>query len=254
MSNVYKPSNQIINKLKRRLVRFEGRRMRPVELDQPIVSFTFDDCPKSVINNALKPLESEGWLSTIYIAMGLCNITNHLGLHMSAGDVKAVHASGHEIADHTFSHCDAYEHSLGYVLDDIDKNQSALADLGIPPSESFAYPYGQVTKTLKKALGKRFKGARGIRSNSHTSAVDMNQIGSNRLYSGDDFDVLLSQIKTLKDNPGWMTIFSHDVRENPSEFGCTPEQMLTIIEAVKDCGAQVMPVASAIDQLEVAHG
>jgi peptidoglycan/xylan/chitin deacetylase (PgdA/CDA1 family) len=253
MISVYQPKASLTAKVKRRLVPFQARRILPVNLDRPIVSFTFDDCPKSVMENALGPLEKEGWLSTIYIALGLCETTNHLGLHMSLTDVKAAYASGHEIGDHTFSHCDGSATPLNEVIADIEKNQTAIASMGLPPSETFAYPYGEATPALKKALETRFKGARGIKSNSHESSVDLNQFGSNRLYAGKDFEGLQSQINALKNAPGWMTIFTHDVRENPSAFGCTPAQFRETLKAVKDSGAQVMTVAKAIDYLEAQN-
>jgi len=253
MSTVYQPNTSLTAKLRRRLVPFQARRVIPMRLDHPIVSFSFDDCPKSVMENALKPIESEGWLATIYIAMGLCGTTNHLGLHMNGDDVKAAHESGHEIGDHTFSHCDSSALSLADVLADIDKNQVELHTIGLPQSETFAYPYGEVTPALKKALEKRFKGSRGIKSNDHKISVDLNQIGSNRLYVGQDFDILQSQISILKDNPGWMTIFTHDVRDTPSNFGCTPMHMMQTIKAVKETGAKVMTIAKAITYIEAKN-
>jgi len=253
MISIYQPDTSITAKVKRRLVPFQARRLIPVKLDRPIVSFSFDDCPRSVIENALYPLEKEGWLATVYIAAGLCGTTNHLGLHMSPEDVKAVYESGHEIGNHTYSHCDGSALPLADVLADINKNQAAFDALGIPPSDTFAYPYGEATPALKKALEKTFKGARGITSNSHETSVDLNQIGSNRLYAGASFDVLQSQISTLKDNPGWITIFTHDVRDNPSDFGCTPAQFIETIKTVKESGAEVMTVAKAIIHLEAQN-
>ncbi len=252
MTAIYQPNRSLPAKIKRRLVPFQARRMLPIKLKRPIVSFSFDDCPKSVIDNALKPIEVEGWQATVYIAMGLCGITNHLGLHMRADDVKAVHESGHEIGDHSFSHYDGSALPLNAFLADIDKNREALDGLGLQPSETFAYPYGGTTPALKKALESRFKGARGINSRNHKTDVDLNQIGSNRLYRGADFDRLIPQIAALAEAPGWITIFTHDVRSAPSGFGCTPAQMKTVIKAVKDCGADVMTVAGAIKYLEAA--
>lgn len=253
MMHVYQPDTSLKAKVKRRLMPFQARRILPVKLERPIVSFSFDDCPKSVLDNALGPIEAEGWLSTIYIAMGLCETTNHLGLHMSAKDVKAVHEGGHEIGDHSYSHCDGSALPLVDMLTDIEKNQAAFNAIGIPTGGTFAYPYGEVTPALKRALETCFKGSRGIKSKTHDTSVDLNQIGSNRLYSGRDFDVLKTQIASLKDAAGWMTIFTHDVRENPSLFGCTPVQLREIIIAVKDSGAQVMTIAKAIKYLEAQN-
>jgi len=250
MRTVYQPDTGLAARIKRRLVPFQARRSLTVNLDRPLVSFTFDDCPKSVLKSGLPLLEREGWLGTLYISMGRCGITNHLGLHMNRNDVKAAHKSGHEIGDHTFSHADATEISLEDFQADIDENQKRLAKLGVPPSQTFAYPYGQITESVKRAMGDRFKGARGITSRPHNRMVDLNQINSNRLYAGKEFDALMAQISRMKDNPGWLTIFTHDVQDKPSRFGCTPAQIESVINAVKDIGADVMTVADAIDYLE----
>jgi len=250
---IYQPDMSLKAKVKRRLVPYQARRVLKPKLERPIVSFSFDDCPKSVIENALKPLEQENWRSTIYIAMGLCGTTNHLGLHMSADDVKAVHDSGHEIADHTFNHIDAAQHSVIAFMADIDKNQSSLNALGLPLSETFAYPYGQVTTQLKTALSAKFKGSRGIRSRESAEDIDLNQIRANRLYAGAEFEKLMVQIERMKNKPGWLPIFTHDVRENPSPFGCSPTQMQKVINAVKASGAQVLTMADAITHMEAAH-
>jgi len=251
--SIYQPSSGTMARIKRRVAPYQSRRNLSVKLDRPLVSFTFDDCPKSVMNNALKPLETEGWQATIYMAMGRCGITNHLGLHMNQADVKAVYESGHEIGDHTFSHLDGTAVSLEAFEADIEENQTHLSKLGLPPSKTFAYPYGQVTAALKQAMGQRFLGSRGITSQLHKSNIDLNQIGSNRLYAGRDVSKLIKQINNLKRNPGWLTIFTHDVRDTPSRFGCTPGQMKTVINAVKSVGADIMTVANAIEHMERSH-
>lgn len=250
---IYQPDMSLKAKVKRRLVPYQARRLLKPCLKRPIVSFSFDDCPKSVIENAIKPIEQEGWHATLYMAMGLCGITNHLGLHMSADDVRALHENGHEIADHTFSHMDVSQHSAEMVLADIEKNQASLNALGLPKSKTFAYPYGQVTTEIKAELAKTFKGSRGIRSREYNEVIDLNQIRSNRLYAGIDFEQLMTQISRMSDAPGWLPIFTHDVRDNPSDFGCTPEQMQSVIKAVKQSGAQVLTMAEAIEQMELAR-
>lgn len=250
---IYQPDMSLKTKVKRRLIPFQARRIIKPCLEKPIVSFSFDDCPKSVIEHALKPLEQENWRSTIYIAMGLCGITNHLGLHMDEHDVKALHAEGHEIADHTFNHIDVTQHSTTEALADINRNQASLNALGLPESKTFAYPYGEVTAELKTALSMKFKGLRGIRSREPHEDIDLNQIRSNRLYAGANYKKVMGQISHISNKPGWLPIFTHDVRENPSSFGCTPEQMRSVIDAVKQSGAQVLTMAQAIEQMELAH-
>ena len=252
-TTTYSPAKDFFSRVKRRILPLQAQRKVNFKLDKPIISFSFDDCPQSVIENGIKPLEAQGWRSSVYVAMGLCNTTNHLGLHMSEEDVVALHKSGHEIGDHTYSHCDGSAMPIEEFLEDIDKNQATLQALGLPPSQTFAYPYGQATPALKRAVETRFIGARGIDSRNHITSADLNQIGSNRLYRGGEFNALIGQITDLRARPAWITIFTHDIREKPSHYGCTPEQMLATIEAVKKSGATVLTIADAIKYVESRH-
>ena len=63
-------------------------------------------------------------------------------------------------------------------------------------------------------------------------------------------DQALKLIKDLKSKPGWLTLFAHDIRDTPSEWGCTPEEFKTVLAAVKQSGAIVLPVHQAISLIE----
>jgi len=250
MSLIYEPSRSLSSRIKRRIVPYQAQNLQSVKLNRPIVSFTFDDCPLSAITNGLPQLEAKNWRSTVYLACGLFDTTNHLGLHMGCDDARAVHNNGHEIGDHTFSHIDASSCEVSDAITDIRKNQAELVRLGLPESETFAYPYGQATPELKCTLQTYFKGSRGIAPIVHRKSVDLNQVGSMPLFSGQSFDKLLREIKSLSASPAWMTIFTHDVRDTPSKWGTTPSQLSEIIDAVERSGAEVMPVIGAIKRLE----
>lgn len=213
-------------------------------LQESIISFSFDDCPKSAITNGLPLIEAEGWRATIYVAAGLCETTNHLGLHMSEADIVDVHNRDHEIADHTFSHLSFNDVSLKVYLNDIKRNQITFEKLGLPKSRHFAYPYGHVSPALKKALRKRFCTLRGVVTAS-SSGQDANLLNATRIYSNDSIELALEQIDDAKKTPKWLHLFTHDVRDNPSDFGCTPTDLQKIITAVRQSALRVMTVDDA---------
>jgi len=172
----YEPSTTLYSRICRRLTVKMAQKPLMVRRDRAIISFTFDDCPKSGLVNGVQAVGKAGWQSTVYVACGLFGIENHLGKMMGADDAIALHKAGHEVGEHTFSHGDAKSMQLEYFEMDISKNQQALAELGLPPSETFAYPYGETYPGLKKALQGKFRGARGINHKIHTHRVDLNQI------------------------------------------------------------------------------
>ncbi len=252
MNNMPQAPQMILEKIARKVSPMVAKRTARVSVDRPLVSITFDDCPKSVLTHALPLLEKEGMLATFYMSCGLCGTDNHFGRHMALSDIKPVFDSGHEIGDHTFSHVDANRTSIGDFNADIDRNQDTLAGLGVPPSRTFAYPFGQINPFLKHSLGNRFQGLRGIRRAIYHKVVDLNQIGSGKLYHGAGVKATLRQLKSLGENPGWVTLFSHDVSDTPTEFGCTPADLKAVIKALKDIDAEVVPVASALKKIGVA--
>lgn len=235
--------SEFLNRVSRTISRRLSREMLP-PLQKSIISFSFDDCPKSAIETALPIMEAEDWRATIYVACGLCEIENHLGKHMSLSDVVDVHDRGHEIADHTYSHVSPEDVSLRDYLEDIEKNQSALKALGLPESRHFAFPYGHVSPSLKKALSKKFLTLRGVMS-PKIPQQDANLLKAVRVYSGDWLEAALQHIEDATTSPQWLNLFTHDVRENPSEYGCTPKEFEKLVMAVKDSGLPVMTVDGA---------
>lgn len=249
MTMVYEPSRHIGARISRRLVTLQSRRDIRFNLERPIISFTFDDCPKSAINNGVSQIDKEGWLCTAYVSGGLMGITNHHGLQIQGEDAQALHKSGHEVGCHTFSHIDAQSHALSDFLADIDRNREYYDGFNLPEFETFAYPYGQTTAPLKTALETRFLGLRGIESGPHVKKSDLNQIKSTAAFTGTKMERTLAQIMQLKTRPAWLTIFTHDVRDNHSRWGCSPKDMEDVIMAVKNSGAEVLTVAKAIKRL-----
>lgn len=247
IETIYKPRTDLIAKVQRRMARHVERKMIHPQLERGLISLSFDDCPRSVVDNALPLIEARGWQATIYAAMGLCGTTNHLGLHMSEDDILAAHAAGHEIGDHTYTHIDGMAAGADGVLDDIARNRAAFQSLGLPRAETFAYPYGEVTPSLKRRLKQEFGLSRGIH-NPLGGALDLRLAASARLYSG-QIETTRELIKTAAREKRWLILFGHDVRENPSDFGCTPAELFRIVDTIAYLGLEVMTVRDALKKV-----
>ncbi|NNC37977.1 MAG: polysaccharide deacetylase family protein [Hyphomonadaceae bacterium] len=247
----YEPSKSLVAKIARRLVPFQERRDVRFKLDKPVVSFTFDDFPRSAIENGSDLLEKQGWNATFYVAAGLRDVFNHHGQQFAAEDLPALEARGHEIAGHSFGHIDLTYLSQTALIAEINRNKKALRAMGVNgPIDNFAYPFGAVSALLKKTLAGQFKTLRGITPATHVNKADLNGLKSAPVFSGAKLDHTMTLIEGLKSQPGWLTLFAHDIRDTPSEWGCTPEEFTAIIEAVKNTGALVLPIQSAIQHVE----
>lgn len=243
----YQPRTDFIAKLRRRSARYLSCDTVRPQLSRGMVSLSFDDCPLSAFETALPMVEAKGWRATIYAAIGLCGTTNHLGLHMSEEDMIAAHTRGHEIGDHTFSHIDALVSGANAVTADIALNRDAFARLGLPRAKTFAYPYGEVTPAVKRTLAPEFELLRGIHAPANDQ-LDLRLTASARLYSS-EIDTTLSLIETAAKDRRWLILFGHDVRENPSDFGCTPSELATVLNTIEQSDLDVLPVRDALEQV-----
>lgn len=242
-------SDTFLHRVRRQLSHFQQRSILPVPTKGPIVSFSFDDCPCSAIDTALPMLEAEDWRATIYVAVGLCDAVNHLGPHISRDDIVDLHKRGHEIGDHTYSHINAKGLKAKNYMADVERNQQALKELGLPPSENFAFPFGDVTNVIKKELRHKFSTLRGVLP-PQNSKTDANFLPAIPIYSGRNVNIAMEEIANLPQTQRWLNLFTHDVRDHPSPFGCTPDEFQRVVSAVKTSGARIMSVKEAYHTLK----
>ena len=246
----YGVSDSLFRRVGRKFIPFFAQRTFEFELDQPIVSISFDDFPKSVMENALPLLDKYGWKASFYVAAALENTTNHLGLHFDRHDLHRLQKQGHEIGCHTYQHLNITEISNVRVADELNVNAKEIQKLGITsPLRTFAYPFGETSIQRKSLLSHQFSSMRGIMPGVHYNKVDLNQIKSEPIYSGPKMAHTHKLIESLKHKPGWLTLFTHDIRDNPSEWGCTAKDFEEILVSIHNSGAKVLPIQETIDYL-----
>jgi len=248
-ASAYEPSRSLPARIRRKIIPLLGQRNIGVGFDRPVVSFTFDDVPASVMDHALPVLERESWCATLYVATGLIGAYNHHGRMMGAPEIRHAAARGHEIGAHSHRHIDYGTANASLIEEDMSMASGILAEVGVRGATSFAWPYGEASLPAKRQLETRYSSLRGTRHVTHRETADLNQLGSYRLFSGHYFEELHTAIGELGRNPGWLTLFTHDVRESASEWGCTPGEFLAIVEAVKRAGAIVLPVGDVVKSL-----
>jgi len=216
----------------------------------PIVSFTFDDFPKSAYSVGGATLEKFGARGTYYIASGLANTGGELGELFSADDLRALLDKGHELGSHTFHHSSARSVSCSDFQADVESGSKAVELLTGQDSTNFAYPFGCVTLGVKKTIGEFVSSARGIVPGINGPDVDLNLLRANRIYG--DIDAA-RQIKELilrnVERKGWLIFYTHDVRPEPSFYGCTPALFeFAVSEAVRN-STRIMTISEVLSQI-----
>jgi len=223
---------------------------RPVALRKPgpLVSFAFDDFPRTAYTIGGAILRNFGARATYYVAMGLMNAVNELGESFHLEDLHSLAEDGHELASHTFRHSSSRRVSLSVFQEDARRGQRAIQEIAkLIPTSNFAYPYGEVTLAAKRALGKEMNSCRGTAGGLNGPIVDLNLLRANGLYG--ELNRLKSVERLILENErreGWLIFYTHDVRVKPSRYGCTPELLESTVRFATRRGVNILPIVEVL--------
>lgn len=219
----------------------------------PVVSFCFDDFPRTAYSAGGAILKNVGARGTYYAALGLMNTQNELGDQFTRKDLDALLADGHELACHTYSHISCRGVPLPKFEHDVQKGRDAIREMTGRDPSNFAYPFGHVTVAAKKQIGMQMNSCRGTYGGVNGPLADLNLLRANSLYG--DTDRLPEMERLLEENAQrqvWVIFYTHDVRPNPSPFGCTSALLEKTVACAVQRGYQIVPVTQAIKD-EAVH-
>src|SRR5262249_1902449 len=93
---------------------------------------------------------------------------------------------------------------------------------------------------------------RGTGRGLNRGTVDLADLLSTSIYARDfDRDRLCQLIDDAHASSGWIIFYTHDVAEEPSPFGCTPEQFHGIVAYAAE-NASGLPVRNGLARLSFA--
>ncbi|MFB9223206.1 polysaccharide deacetylase family protein [Paracoccus cavernae] len=245
--SVYVPALDFGARLRRRWT--AARTVAPLRrgTNEFLLSVSFDDVPDSAATLGAAVLAAQGVSASWYVASGLLRKDSPSGRILDAARIRELAAGGHEIALHGHSHANLALQSTTDAVFDIRRNINELSDiLGRSPSKHFAYPYGETSVALKRALRGEVASARGIRAQSNGEGQDRLQLGAYEL-SPDPATCSRAEAAMAQAarHGGWVVLFTHDVAHEPSPYGVTPQVLAQLLERARSLGARIMPVGEA---------
>ncbi len=248
----YIPAGGLTGKLRRIAARALAVSPMTIALDRTIVSFTFDDFPRSAATTGAAILEKRGWRGTYYASGGFAGGETHLGRMYDGGDLVRLEAAGHEIACHTYAHGDSSALGVQATEADCARNRAFLQMAGHEAElDSFAFPYGEAAPDAKPALLKRYRALRGVRPGVNRTGTDRGLLKAVPLDSGEaGLERALDWIENAALKPGWLIFYGHDVRESPGTWGCTPHFLEKVCDVVDRAGFDVLTVRGALDRID----
>jgi len=226
---------------------------RPLVMNNtvPIISFTFDDFPRSSLFFGGEILRRFGFTGTYYASFGLMGGQAPTGEIFQAGDLKELLAQGHELGCHTFSHCHSWETGSNVFERSIAENQKALSGLLHEARfKTFSYPISPPRLRTKRLIGKYFVCARGGGQTMNSGTADLDNLSGFFLeQSRDDLPSVKSIIDRNSRARGWLIFATHDICVTPTPYGCTPEFFEAVVQYAAASGAAVLPVAGACERV-----
>ena len=238
---------RVSNRLARHLCR------APFQLPNtsPVVSFTFDDVPKSAATIGAPMLEDYNARGTFYISGGLVDKWSGHWNGIKADAIVGLHRGGHEVACHTFSHVRTIDLGAAAMAKEIEKNRNYLLSLDASIRiENFAYPYGVGSVSRKGQLGKIFHSSRGVLPGVNSGIVDLQYLRSTPLINRDiDASGIDRAFDEAVATNGWLIFYSHDVAAEPSPYGCSPSLLRHALNAAI---RRKMPILNVADALRCA--
>lgn len=233
----------LLGKVRRRVARLKARRPAPRSPARPMVSFSFDDAPVTAARAGADILEQRELKGTYFIASGLLGGDSPSGAILDRDEVARLSAAGHEIACHTHSHLDCGAARAETVTADVERNLRAFGAAGLPKPETFAFPYGEVSAASKRALGPRFGVLRSVRKGLVTKGADLNQAPAVGIEGPDGEAAARQWMAAARTRNAWVILFTHDVAEQPSQWGCTPGALARLADEAVAQGFEVVTVA-----------
>ena len=222
-------------------------------LEAPLASVSFDDFPRSAWTAGRPLLDKHGARASYYAAGRFCGITEDGVEYFREGDLEEIEAAGHEVGCHGFGHIHGPETSSEGLTEDFDRNAGFLEQqLGSFRASSYAYPYGDVSPRTKVLAARRYAVSRGIYSGVNAGRIDLAELLAvpieARRWRPEKIDAAVEEAKARR---GWVIFFTHDVSEDPTPFGCTPEMLDHVLGRL--AGIEVLPIKHAMARAVFGH-
>jgi glycosyltransferase involved in cell wall biosynthesis/peptidoglycan/xylan/chitin deacetylase (PgdA/CDA1 family) len=237
----------------RRAASLVFRRPFLISSPRPLVSFTFDDFPRSALSVGGAILHRFGLAGTYYASFGIAGKETSSGQIFSTEDLTSLFEQGHELGCHTFFHSNSWETRAGEFEKSIIKNSEALDEL-IPGAkfQSFSYPISLPRPLSKAKTARHFLSCRAGGQIINVGNVDLNQLSAFFLEkSRDDIQAVKDLIDHNRKACGWLIFVTHDISDSPSPFGCTPQFFENVVQYAVNSGAKIVPVIKAMEALGV---
>ncbi len=239
----------LLPRIQNKLALYDTTQSAKLRLGQAVASFTFDDFPISAYSIAGKMLEEAGARATYFASAEFMGRTMDGIDYYTPELLREMVAAGHEIGCHSFAHTHLAAKGGPHARVMAEMNAQAMRDvLGEQfMMTSFAYPYGDVSVSVKHAMARQFALSRGVRRGLNTGSADLAQLRvvslEARHWNSDELATTIQQAVATR---SWIVFLTHDISAAPTPYGSTPEMVHTALRMVMEAKIEILPLKAAV--------
>ncbi len=208
------------------------------ETTGPIVSFTFDDCPRSVYAQGFRVLQPHNIRCTVYITTSYVDQPGWITLC----ELRELRAAGWEIGAHTMNHPHLSRLSELMIHREFQAANQQLRAWGFEP-RSMATPYLDTSPEIQAIIPLYYQSNRNGTHGDHREAInpyDLELLDS----LTHDVPLLKAWLDHLKANDRWGIFLGHYVDER----GITASELLEVALYARSIGVAILTVSEALEQ------
>lgn len=213
----------------------------------PIFSLTFDDGWKTTYQNALPIINNAGLKGSFYIITGRFDFPAYI----NETETLSIQSAGHEVTAHSQTHIDLVAASPENAKKEIEGSRSDLLSMGINPVNTFAYPFGSYSESVKDMV--RQAGYTGARS-SDTGFNNMNSDTYVLKTQSVELDTTYDMIKNWVDlnftQKTWLILVFHRIDDSKTDYSTTPDIFKKTMDYLLVRNADVVTVSEGVNRIK----
>jgi len=224
-----------------------------VRLPRAVLTICFDEVTEAAALTGAAALERIDARGSFYASAARLGQSGPTGAYASAGDLRRLASSGHEIGCATYDHADCSALSVEESLSQCARNTIELALLGLPqPPRTIAYPSGRTRRGLKHALPREFVAGRGQAPGLNRGRADMAQLKAFAFFGWPALDPLLAALDRADRARAWMIVYTRDVRAEPGRHGAPTGALGALLRKARALKMDIAPLAETADRVLAA--
>ena len=153
--------------------------------------------------------------------------------------IRPTHADGTELGwdfeDHSYQHLDFTALSNNQIASQLESSNAAFQAHGLPMPEHLAYPYGSFNQRVINVVrqyrnSSRTAGSGFINFPETYPVANWYKMSAACFSPAANWTRIQGWIDSAIAKKGLLNLFTHDVSETPTTYGCTPEMLAQILD------------------------